>query len=116
MSIESTLERIAKALETIAVELGSISEMPDDDTPAKEEKPAKKPPAKDKQTKVGSDDDQVDVTKEEVRAKLQAVQKATTPAQAKSILKGHGASTIGNLAVSKYPLVIADCDKILDDA
>ena len=112
MSIEKTLERIADALETIAAGGGSVA-APEPET----KKPAKtsKPKPKDNETKVGTDDDDGGITKEEVRAKLQAVQKATTPAQAKSILKAEGATTIGNLAASKYAAVIAACDKILDE-
>ncbi len=115
MTIEATLERIANALETIAAGGG----FPTDAKPA-EKKPdqkASKPPAKDKKQTVGKvhDEAEAEHTKEEVRAKLQAVQKKTTPAQAKSILKAHGASTIGNLAVSRYAQVMADCDAVLDE-
>lgn len=108
MTIEKSLERIADALETIAAGGGAAA-------PEPEKKPAKKPPKKETQTKVGTDDDDGGITKEQVRDKLQQVQKATTPAQAKSILKAEGASTIGNLAASKYAAVIAACDKILDE-
>lgn len=111
--IEAALERIAAALETIAAGGGALPVL-HDDTPADEPaKPDKKKSAASKT--VGKVADEHGITKEEVRAKLQEVQKATTPAQAKSILKQEGASTIGNLAVSKYPVVIAACDKILEE-
>jgi hypothetical protein len=112
MSLEKTLERIADALEAIAAGGGTIA------SPAEEPaKPVKKKTGTSKKTTVGKKEeiDPDGPTKEEVREKLQAVQKATTPAQAKSILKMEGATTIGNLAVSKYPAVIAACEKILDE-
>ena len=115
MTIEKTLERIADALETIAASdrtLAAAVAEPEKKAPAKKKTTNKK---KETETKVGTDDDDGGITKEEVRAKLQAVQKATTPAQAKSILKAEGATTIGNLAASKYANVIAACDKILDE-
>jgi hypothetical protein len=112
MTIEKNLERIADALEAIAAGGGTIPQ------PAEEPaKPAKKKTGTSKKQTVGkvAEPDPDGPTKEEVRAKLQAVQKATTPAQAKSILKAEGATTIGNLAVSKYPAVIAACEKIIDE-
>jgi len=110
MTIEKTLERIADALETIAAGGGAIA-------PAAEPKAKPKKAAKPKanETVVGTPDDDGGISKDEVRDKLQAVQKQTTPAQAKSILKAEGATTIGNLPQSKYAQVIAACDKILDD-
>jgi len=108
MSIEKNLERIADALETIAAGGGAVA-------PAPAAKPKPKPKAKDNETVVGTPDDDGGISKEEVRDKLQAVQKQTTPAQAKSILKAEGATTIGNLPKSKYANVIAACDKILDE-
>lgn len=111
MTIEKTLERIADALETIAAGGGEIA------TPAAESAKPKKKTGTTKKTTVGKKEeiDPDGPTKEQVRAKLQAVQKATTPAQAKSILKMEGATTIGNLAASKYVAVITACDKILDE-
>ncbi len=112
MSLEKTLERIADALEAIAAGGGTIA------SPAEEPaKPTKKKTGTSKKQTVGkvNEPDPDGPTKEEVRNKLQAVQKATTPAQAKSILKTEGATTIGNLAVSKYAVVIAACEKILDE-
>ena len=112
MTIESTLERIAEALETIAATYSG--------TAAPEKAPPKKASTKkaaakpDKETVGKVDEDPGDgITKDQVREKLQELQKATTPAQAKSILKGHGASTIGNLPASKYAQVIEQCDKLL---
>jgi len=111
MTIEKTLERIAAALETIAAGGDTVA------APAAEEAPPKKPSGKKADEKrVGTEDvGDPDYTKEMVRAKLQALQKATTPAQAKSILKSHGASTIGNLPASKYKQVIDECDAKLDE-
>jgi hypothetical protein len=113
MTIEATLERIAAALESIAAGGGTVA-------PAAEEKKApstKKASTKKSAEKRVSTEDvgDPDYTKEMVRAKLQELQKATTPAQAKSILKSHGASTIGNLPASKYKQVIDECDKKLEE-
>jgi len=107
MTIESTLERIAAALETIAAGGGTVAA-----PAAKDEKaPPKKSSKKSTEKRVGTPDEgDPEYTKEMVRAKLQELQKATTPAQAKSILKSHGASTIGNLPASKYKQVIDECD------
>lgn len=113
MSLEKTLERIADALEAIAAGGGTIA--PPAEEPAKPAKKKKTGTSKKKTVGKVAEPDPDGPTKEEVRAKLQAVQKATTPAQAKSILKAEGASTIGNLAASKYASVIDACDKILDD-
>ena len=114
MTIEKTLERIADALETIAAAAGELAE---EETPMpaapKKKAPAKKAAKAKNQVQVGTDDEADDVTKEEVRAKLTEVQKATSPAQAKSILKAEGASTIGNLPLAKYQRVIDACDKVL---
>ncbi len=112
MTIEKTLERIADALETIAAGTDRTIK-PQAEEPAK----PKKKTGTSKKTTVGKKEeiDPDGPTKEEVREKLQAVQKATTPAQAKSILKMEGATTIGNLAASKYVAVITACDKILDE-
>ncbi len=106
MTIEATLERIAAALETIAAGGGTVA------APAEEKAPPKKSSTKKSNEKrVGTEDvGDPEYTKEMVRAKLQELQKATTPAQAKSILKSHGASTIGNLPASKYKQVIDECD------
>lgn len=106
MTIESTLERIADALETIAAAGGAVAPI------AGNEKPSAKKAAPNKKIigKPTPEPEEGDITKEQVRAKLQELQKATTPAQAKSILKGHGASTIGNLPASKYQQVIDQCD------
>lgn len=111
MTIEKTLERIADALESIAASTGVQP------IEAQAPTPAKKKTGTSKKTTVGKKEeiDPDGPTKEEVRAKLQAVQKATTPAQAKSILKMEGATTIGNLAASKYVAVITACEKILDE-
>ncbi len=122
MTIEKTLERIADALETIAASdrtlAAAVAETPPEPTPASRAPTKKKKKATKKgetQTQVGTPDDDGGITKEEVRAALQSVQKATTPAQAKSILKAEGATTIGNLAASKYANVIEACNKILDE-
>jgi len=110
MTIESALERIAEALETIAAGDGVYAPA----TPPEKAPPKKAAgkPAKETIGKVAEEPDD-GITKDQVRDKLQQLQKATTPAQAKSILKGHGASTIGNLPVSKYAQVIAQCEKLL---
>lgn len=108
MTIEATLERIAAALESIAAGGGTVAPAADKKAP-----PAKKASTKKASTnkRVGTEDvGDPEITKEMVRAKLQELQKATTPAQAKSILKSHGASTIGNLPASKYGQVIDECD------
>jgi hypothetical protein len=112
MTIEKTLERIADALESIA-----SGGTPEPKQIAPDDPPKKKKTGTSKKTVVGKPavEDPDGPTKEEVREKLQAVQKATTPAQAKSILKMEGATTIGNLAASKYVAVITACDKILDE-
>ncbi len=121
MTIEKTLERIADALETIAASdrtlAAAVAETPPEPTPASRAPKKKKKATKkgETQTQVGTPDDDGGITKEEVRAALQSVQKATTPAQAKSILKAEGATTIGNLAASKYANVIEACSKILDE-
>lgn len=113
MTIEKTLERIANALETIAAGGGALAalaveeeEVPPSATKASDKKPAGK--------RVGTPDEpDPEFTKDMVRASLQALQKATTPAQAKSILKSHGATTIGNLPASKYKRVIDECGEKL---
>lgn len=111
MTIEATLERIAAALESIAAGGGTVA-------PAEDKKAPPKKAANKKSTnkRVGTEDvGDPEYTKEMVRAKLQELQKATTPAQAKSILKSHGASTIGNLPASKYKQVIDECDAKLEE-
>jgi hypothetical protein len=119
MTIEKNIERIADALESMAINIAIISvAVEGDDEPEMPAAPKKKAPAKKaakakNQVQVGTDDEADDVTKEEVRAKLTEVQKATSPAQAKSILKAEGASTIGNLPLAKYQRVIDACDKVL---
>lgn len=112
-NIEASLERIAAALETIAAGGGALPVLHDDPPAEESAKPDKKKSAASKT--VGKVADEHGITKDEVRAKLQAVQQKATPAKAKSILKQEGASTIGNLAVSKYPLIIAACDKVLEE-
>ena len=111
MTIEKTLERIAAALETIAAGGGTIDLRPVNPAEEEEAPPKKSTGKKPAEKRVGTEDvGDPDYTKEMVRAKLQELQKATTPAQAKSILKSHGASTIGNLPASKYKQVIDECD------
>lgn len=113
MTIEATLERIAAALESIAAEGGTVA------APAAEKKAPSTKKASTKKAaekRIGTEDvGDPEFTKEMVRAKLQELQKATTPAQAKSILKGHGATTIGNLPASKYQQVIEECDAVLEE-
>jgi hypothetical protein len=117
MTIEATLERIAAALESIAAGGGTVAPAAERDDPKPEKAPPKKSSTKKSAEKrIGTEDvADPDYTKEMVRAKLQELQKATTPAQAKSILKSHGASTIGNLPASKYKQVIDECDKKLEE-
>ncbi len=122
MSLEASITRLSAALEAVAAGLGgyvSISkpETPDETpNPDPEKKPRTGKKGKEKVIgKVHDDDDDDGFTKEDVRAKLQAVQKCTNPAQAKSILKGLGATTIGNLAKSKYKQTIDQCNVILDE-
>lgn len=118
MTIEKTLERIAGALENLAATVaenrapaGWIEPDKPGTYSGEEEPPKKSSGKKPAEKRVGTEDvGDPDYTKEMVRAKLQELQKATTPAQAKSILKSHGASTIGNLPASKYKQVIDECD------
>ncbi len=111
MTIEKTLERIANAVETIASSGGLVaSALPPEEAPPKTRTRSDRPTRK----RVGTaDEGDPEYTKEMVRAKLQELQKATTPAQAKSILKGHGATTIGNLPASKYKQIIDQCGELL---
>ncbi len=88
--------------------------------PVKKKKTAKKKSKKKtaKKTRVGKPT--ADVTSkhsaDEVRKKLQDLQLTTgSKAQPMSILKQHGASTFGQLAVAHYDRAVADIDKILDE-
>lgn len=116
MSLEKSFERIADALESIAARYNGAFQ-PDPEPETETPKPDKKPRSRGKKEETIGKSHEVDdsISKEDVRAKLQAVQKATTPAQAKSILKALGATTIGNLAKSKYALAIEQCNTLLDD-
>ncbi len=107
------MERGIEALERIATALENVdSAILRAETPnASEDKPPPKKKAASNKKVVGKEK-QIDPDapdKQAVRDALQTLQKATTPAQAKSILKAHGASTLGNLDEVKYQQVIDEC-------
>jgi len=108
------LERIATALENGASS-GAVAATSDvgktgKATSSKKSKPNEKVVGKPKETPAEDAP-----SKQAVREALQSLQQATTPAQAKSILKAHGASTLGNLDEVKYQQVIDACtDKMPD--
>ena len=95
-----------------------------DDEPApvakkkKKKKTAKRKAKKktQKKTQIGKDDNpKSKYSADEVREKMKDLQLATgSAAQVKSILKRHGASTFGQLDVSKYDKVVADVEKLLE--
>lgn len=111
--IEEQLERIANALEHIATKLdGGVELEQPAAKPAKADKPA---PAKaeDKKTIGNTEPANSEYTKDQVREALQDLQKATSAAKAKSILKEAGASTLGQLPEEKYHVVMEQVAKAM---
>ena len=111
MSIENSLERIAKALEQLA----NVT----DETPAP--KPAKKVSTKPKATSKPAEEtpaEQPNAPKvTDVRKILGQVQKAFSPDKAREVLKEvGGAAVMSKVPVGKYSAIIAAANSLLSDA
>jgi hypothetical protein len=121
MAIEEVLERLVVAVEHLAF---GVDGKPGGKSAKTGSAPSSKPSAKSaaKTTVVGKQEPDPDakdltkLTKVELRAKLQEVQAAASPAVAKSILKQNGVSTLTQLDKSKYPIVWEQCEKAIADA
>lgn len=111
-TIRLHLARIADALEALLAEHGYVPTSP---TEVEEPKPTKKTTKKTTKKKenkvtIGKDKNKEDVeyTLKDVREYLHHLQHSTgSQAEVKSLLKQHGASTLGQLDESKYKQVIA---------
>lgn len=104
MSIESSLERIATALEILAGQKESVSSEPSSDPEPSSPKKSKPSPKPSKKSSDGP-------TKDDVREALKKLQKAHGPQAARTLLADHNARTLGELDVDAYEQAIADAEE-----
>lgn len=112
MSIEDNLDRIATALETIAVKLevfqtkdGEVETPSEETAAAKKKRIAAEKRAEKKELP----------TKEDARTALGEVQEAADPDAARTILAEFDATSMKKLKVEDYPKVIAACEAFLSN-
>ena len=113
MTIESTLERIADALEILANNQGAsevkITKNPTKTASKKKAEPAVEP--EEKTEEPAPEAPAAPVTIDAVRNALKDLQKATNAATAKGVLSDFGVGTLSELDDDQYPAVIAAAEK-----
>ena len=105
------LGRIADALEAKNEQQGVVAEASAEVKPAAKKAAKKTTSEKDNKTQVGKPkEDPIDdgLELKDVRAALKKLQAAESQGHVKSLLKRHGASTLGQLEQAKYSIVISE--------
>jgi hypothetical protein len=133
MSIEAYLQSIDASLQTIAATLVELNynntagpastkttevERPATSGKGKTTAATKGKPAKEKRVKEEKTEEaeEPEVTLNDVRAALTALQKVVGADGPKNLLKEHGATTLSKLEKESYPLIIAAANKAKEEA